>query len=128
VAKTSGIPSQLLVGIYDLSGDTGALEINTSVATINVTSIADSATSKIVGRRDGSITVNGFFNVVAGQQHPVESVLGADEVIQWIGAGVSASILAKRFTYAPTLNEDGSITVSLEALGNGNALEWGELL
>lgn len=130
MAKTSGIASGLLVGAYDLSGDTGAVEtIETSIAVIDVTSIADTATSLIAGRADGQIAWTGFWNVAAGAAHPVLSALPKTDVtVQYIGPGASASLVAKQITYTPSFNSDGSITIAVNALGNGNALEWGVAL
>jgi hypothetical protein len=129
MAKVSGLPSQLLVGIYDISGDTQALEIETLVATIDVTAINASAMERIVGRVDGSISWTGFWNVTAGQAHPVLSALPRTDVtVQWIGPGATASIVAKQITYHPSFNADGSITIAVNCLGNGSALEWGVTL
>lgn len=130
MAKVSGLGSSLLVGTADLSGDTGAISIiETSIATIDVTSIADLAQSRIVGRADGQIAWTGYFNVSAGAAHPVLSALPTTDVtVQYIGPGVTASLAAKQINYAPTFNADGSLTIAVQCLGNGAALEWGVAL
>jgi hypothetical protein len=129
MAKVSGLTSSLLVGIYDISGDTGSLDIETSIAVIDVTSIADVAMSRIPGRADGAISWTGFWNVAASQAHPVLSALPTTDVtVQALLPGASAAIVAKQVTYHPTFNPDGSITIAVNALGNGNALEWGVVL
>jgi hypothetical protein len=129
MAKVSGISSSLLVGIYDLSGDTGSLDIETSVALIDVTSIADVAMSRIVGRADGAISWTGFWNVTAGQAHPVLSALPKTDVtVTCILPGASAAMVAKQVTYHPTFNPDGSITIAVNAVANGSPVEWGVVL
>lgn len=134
MAKTSGIGSSLFVGEYDLSGDTGDISsAETLREVIDVTSIADSAQSRILGRKDGSLAFNGFWNVTAGQQHPVISALPTtDRIVSYFqGATVgnaAASLVGKVITYTPTFNADGSITTGTNALANGYGLEWGEML
>jgi hypothetical protein len=129
MAKVSGLTSSLLVGIADLSGDTGSLDIDTSIAPIDVTSIADTAMSRIVGRADGAISWTGFFNVVAGAAHLVLSALPKTDVtVTCILPGASAAMVAKQVTYHPTFNPDGSITIAVNALANGSAVEWGVAL
>jgi hypothetical protein len=129
MAKVSGLTSSLLVGAVDLSGDTGSLDIDTSVATIDVTPISASAMERIIGRADGAIAWTGFWNVSAGQAHLTLSALPTTDVtVTCIVPGASAALVAKQVTYHPTFNPDGSITIAVNALGNGNALEWGVVL
>lgn len=129
MAKTSGIPSQLLVGIYDLTTDIGTVDAETSVAMIDVTSIADTAMSRIIGRADGTISWTGFFDTAAGQAHPVLSAMPTTDVtVQWIAPGATAAIAAKQINYATSFNTDGSVTIQVNCLGNGAAIEWGVTL
>jgi hypothetical protein len=134
MAKTSGIGSALYVGQYDLSGDTGEISsAETSRAVIDVTSIADVAASRLLGRSDGNLSFAGFWNVSAGKQHPVLSALPTtDRIVSYFqGAtlgNAAASIVAKQVTYTPSFQPDGSIVTSTNALANGYPLEWGEAL
>jgi hypothetical protein len=130
MAKVSGLTSALIVGTADLSGDTGAVDaINTTITTLDVTSIADTAMSRLPGLADGEIGWTGFFNVSPGQEHPVLSALPTTDVtVTYIGPGASASLLAKQIHYAVTRGADGSLTIAVNAQGNGAPVEWGVAL
>lgn len=134
MAKQSGIGSNLYVGVYDLSGDVGAVSsVEINRGSFDVTPISASAMERIVGRRDGSMAFTGFFNATAGQEHPVLSALPTADVIcscfigSTVGA-VAASMVGKQITYSQTLGEDGSLAVATNMLANGFGLEFGEML
>lgn len=130
MAKVSGVGSSLLVGVYDLSGDTGAIQnIDTSVAMIDVTGIDKSAFERVAGRADGTIAWTGFWNTAASHAHLVLSALPTTDVtVTYIGPGASASLVAKQINYAPTFGADGSLTIQVTCLGNGSPVEWGVAL
>lgn len=134
MAKQSGIGASLFVGVYDISGDVGAVtSMEISRGTFDVTPINASAMERIVGRRDGAMSFTGFFNATSGQSHPVLSALPRTDVIAscFIGSTLgyhAASVVAKEITYAPTLGDDGSLAISSNLLANGYGLEWGEML
>jgi hypothetical protein len=134
MAKQSGIGSSLFTGIYDLSGDVGAVtSLEISRGTFDVTPINASAMERIVGRRDGAISFAAFWNVTAGQAHPVLSALARTDVICscFIGSTVgsaAASMTAKQLDYATNFGEDGSLGATVNMTANGYGLEWGEML
>lgn len=130
MAKTSGLGSHLYVGQYDISGDVGAVNnIETVQAQQEVPSIEDAAMARIGLRRDGSLSISAFWNVTAGQAHPVLSALPRTDVIVSYFRGstvgdAAASINAKQGNYAVALGEDGSLGVTVDARGSSYGLEW----
>lgn len=130
MAKVSGIGASLYVAQYDVSGDIGAIgNINNPRATLSVTSIQDAAQSKILGRKDGSLGFSSYWNVAAGQAHPVLSALPTtDRIVScFLGSTLgdaAASMTAKFIDYAQALGEDGSLIVTNSAEANGFGLEW----
>jgi len=134
MSKSSGLGSNLYVAQYDISGDVGSLSsIETSRATLTVTGIDKSAEERILGRKDGSVAFDSFWNTAAGQSHVALSALPTtDRIVSYLhGSTVgeaAASMVAKQITYAPTLGDDGSLVAQTNALANGYGLEWGELL
>ena len=134
MAKQSGLGANLYTGVYDLSGDIGAVtQAETMRGTFDVTPIDKSAMERIVGRRDGAMAFTGFWNVSAGQEHPVLSALPRTDVISTLTIGsavgsAAASMVAKQLNYSQTLGEDGSLGVGVNLQANGYGLEWGETL
>ena len=134
MAKSSGLGSALWVGTSDISGDTGSLSsIEVRRAVLDVTSIEKSANELVLGRRDGSIAYNTFWNTAAGQAHLAISTMVRTDVITTYAHGstvgeAAASMTAKNVTYSPAFGADGSLTAGVTATANGFGLEWGELL
>ncbi len=134
MAKVSGLGSSLIVGAFDISGDIGALSgTETSRATLDVTAINESAMDRIVGRKDGALGFDSFWNTAAGQAHLVLSALPRTDVqISYLHGStvgeVGASMIAKQIDYAPAFGADGSLVATTTAQSNGYGLEWGELL
>ena len=130
MAKVNGLPSALYVGQYDLSGDTAFLnECETSRGVLSVTSIQDAAESRILGLKDGQLGWQGYFNITAGQNHPVLSALPtSDRVVSFfngVTVGSAAfSMVGKQITYAPARAQDGSLLITTHALANGYGGEW----
>jgi len=134
MAKQSGLPSSLLVGVYDLSGDIGSIsKIDSTRAVLDVTGIDKSAPERIMGRKDGSLTWLAFWNTTPGQAHAVLSALATTDVqVSYLsGASVgaaAASMIARQLNYGANLGADGSLTAAVNADADGYGLEWGELL
>lgn len=134
MAKQSGIGANLYVGEYDPTGDIGAV---TSIVTrrnpLIVTGIDKSAPERILGQRDGELAFTSFWNISAGQAHPVLSALPTtDRIIsvvigQTVGSP-AASMVGKQITYGPTRGQDGSLVAQTTVQANGNGLDWGEML
>lgn len=133
MAKSSGLGSSLIFGAFDISGDIGALSsIETTRADQDVSGIDKSAVERIVLLKDGSLSYTSFWNVTAGQAHPVLSALPRTDVqVSYLHGStvgeVAASMIAKQVSYAPTRGQDGSLVVENTAHGSGYGLEWGQL-
>lgn len=134
--KESGVGiDALYVGGYDLSGDTGAVQtIAQRRAAQIVTGLDKAAEERIPLRNDGEISFNSWFNPSAAQEHPVLSALPTTDitVLYFHGStpGVSpaAGLVAKQIDYQMAYAADGSLALTTQALSNGTALEWGEML
>ena len=132
--KQSGLGSSLFVGEFNVSGAIGEIgSIETTRGLLDLTAINQSAAERIVGRKDGSLAFNAFWNVAAGQAHLALSTLPTtDRIVSvFVGSTVgdaAASLIGKQITYAPTRGADGSLVASVNALANGYGLEWGEML
>lgn len=131
MAKSSGLGDRLLVGSYDLSGDTQSInQASGGPALIDVTSIDRSAMERIGGRRDGRLEATSFFNPATDRAHPVLSALPTGDVIMSYlrGAAVgnaAASLVAKQINYDGTRGNDGEFTFDVAAEANRYGLQWG---
>jgi hypothetical protein len=132
VSKESGIGDQLYVRGYDLSGDVGVVNgIAATRTLLDVRGISQTAMHRIAGIAGGRIAFNAYYNPSAAQSHPILSALqtGNLEVCYFHGTtlgNVAAGLTCKQVSYDPTLGEDGSMKMAVEALGsNGTPLEWG---
>ena len=131
--KQSGLGDALLVAGYDLSGDIGSLgNVGGGPAVQDVTGIDKAAMERIGLARDGRIEFAGFFNPASGRAHERLSALPVgDQVLTYCrGTGFgspAACLLGKQINYDPTRGADGSLTVAVQAQGNGFGLEWGRL-
>lgn len=131
MAKQNGLGDQLLVGGYDLSGDTGAIDkVSGGKALLEVTAINKSAMERLGGIRDGSIEWTSFFNDATGAAHAALKARSTDDVQVMYQRGTTlgnpaASLIAKQINYDGTRGDDGSLTFKIEAQANGYGLEWG---
>lgn len=137
MAKQSALGSALWWGSVDLSGDVGSVgTIETSRGTTEVTGIDKSAPERILTLHDGNLAYSAWWNTAAGAAHLTLSALPRTDVLCTVGIGsasgavgqAAASILAKQGGYSQARGQDGSLVANVTALGNGNGLEWGELL
>jgi hypothetical protein len=133
--KLTALGSNCYVGVYDLSGDIGAVKnMEAMLATINVTALNKSAPELLPGRRDGAMGFLSFFNIDAGQEQAVFSAAPRTDAQSTVVIGTpalgspAASMIAKQMNYAGTLGEDGSLGFDVDMVGSGYGLEWGELL
>jgi hypothetical protein len=132
MAKQSGLGDALLVGGYDLSGDTQALDkVGGGFKPLDVTSINQSAFARIGGIRDGSLEVSSFFDPAPSASHPVWGALPRTDVsvvyCRGLGLGSpAAACIAKQVGYDPKRSPAGDFIFKVEALANGYGLEWGE--
>lgn len=132
----SGLGSNLYIDGVDLSGDIGALSaISSRSQLLSIPSIDVSGQKRIHGRRDGEISFNSWFNDAAAQEHlTLRGQRTADRIASWFQAASAlgdpvASMVCKQVNYDPTLGQDGSLAMAIQALATqGVGLEWGEAL
>lgn len=132
MAKQSGIGDRLYVQGVDLSGDINSLsKISGSVATIDVTDITQSATSRLGGLRSGEIDFTALFDTATA--HPALKALPRTDVQLMYLRGTAlqnaaACMVSKQINYDGTRGNDGSFTFAVQAMSNAFGLEWGENL
>jgi hypothetical protein len=134
MAKQTGLGDALLVGGYDLSGDTGGLDnISGGPAAMEMTGIDKYGIERKGGVRDGKIEWSSWFNKAAGSQHPVLSALPrSDIVVTYLrgrGMGSQAACLVARQTNYDGKRDDAAVlSFGIEAVANAYGLEWGQQL
>lgn len=128
--KLSGIGQALYVGGRDVSGDIGSIgSISSSRAVQDVTGIDKYAMERLSLLADGELSFSAFLNAATDQAHDAFKALpDADTQMMYfmsttLGAPVGA-LQAKRIDYAPTRGNDGSITIAINGMSNGDAIEW----
>ena len=133
--KTTGLGATLMVGVFDLSGTVGAVSsIETSRIVLDQPSINQSAMSRIISTRDGSMVFSSWWTgATVGEAHRVLSVLPRTDVqVSYLNGNTvgeaAASTIAKQITYAPTRGQDGSLVAETSAQASGFGVEWAESL
>jgi hypothetical protein len=137
MAKQSGLGSSFFVGVYDISGDVGAItSAETTRGELDVTGIDKSAMERITTLRDGTLSFASFWNTTAStgnvavlQAAPRTDLLCSAFIGSTLGYP-AASILGKQINFPVTRAQDGSLaaTTDVRANGYGMGLEWGEML
>lgn len=132
MAKETGLGDNFYVGIYDLSGDTQAVDtISTSQTPIDKTGINVKAYERILGLRSGKLAWKSHFNTAAGQEHVALSALPRTDIIASYfhkpatAGNPSASLVAKQIDYKGTRDSKGDLIFSIDAESNRYAIEWG---
>ncbi len=130
MTKQGGLGAQLWVSGYDLGDDIGSVNIACPSGTFDKTPITKFANARIYGRRDGSMSVQVFFDPVAGRAHSRFKLLPTADQLMTFGVGTAlgnpaAALWSKQINYDPTRTADGDLTFASEAQGNGYGLEWG---
>lgn len=131
MAKSSGIGDRLLVGGYDLSGDTGSIQrISGGPAALDLTDIGQGAFDREGGLRTGAIDFTSWFNKAAGRAHPVLKALPRVDTLVTYCHGYTlgapcASCVALQVGYDPTRGADGSLSMAVQSVSNGYGVEWG---
>lgn len=138
MTKQSALGANLYLGVYDLSGDVGAVtSISSPRGVFDVTAINVKAMERILGRRDGQMAFSGFWNTGSGQVFDALSAMPTTDVLSTIVIPTGSSLAigdpgcainAKMIGFDQQFGQDGSLAVSTEAQANGSALEWGRLL
>lgn len=134
MAKASGLGAALLIGGVNLSGDIQQVDnISCPVNALDVTGIDKSAHERILGLRDGAISMTTFFNTATGRAHPTLKTLPTSDVVvsylhrQTLGEP-AANLVAKQINYDGSRAADAGFTFQVQAQGNAYGLEWGTQL
>lgn len=135
MSKSHGLGAGLLVGGYNLSGDTGAVSrISCPRTTLDLTDITQEAPERALALKDGAIDWLSHFNDAAGRAHPVLSALPrTDTQVMYLHRRTAQStpaacMVAKQVTYDPNRTQDGGLSISVATVANSYGLEWGNLL
>lgn len=134
MAKEAGMGDQLYVGGFDLSGDAGAVQtIATRRALLDVTAINKSAMERISGLKDGEVSFNSWFDTATDQEHDaLKGLVQTDRIVMYGHGSVVgnqiANLNAKQVDYKLERRADAALEATIQALGSGSPVEWGEML
>jgi hypothetical protein len=132
--KEGGLGHYLYCNGFDLSGDTGSVStIATRRAALDVTGIDKSAHERIGGLVDAELGFDSWFNPSDDQEHEALSVLtDGDKLMSYFAGAVVGNncfnLTAKQTDYAPARAADGSLAISITAMGNGRIGHWADML
>jgi hypothetical protein len=134
MAKSAQLGQSLYYHGRDLGGDVGTINnASTPVNVIDVTSISQSATDRILTTLDSMLNFNAFFNDATGQAHSAFSGLPTTDVIVSWSLGQAQgdavfSMTGKQATYNYSRPDDGSLIATIDVQGAaGHHGEWMEL-
>ena len=133
MAKKAGLAQKLFHGIYDLSGDVGAINNwSTPVGVLDATGIDKSANERLQGLVSGSVSFSAFFNDAAAAEHVALRVPTTGAPVTWaIGqtvgnaAGMTQGI---GISYDPTRGPDGGLTFDVGMETYTTLPVWGVML
>lgn len=134
MAKSTGLGARFLVGGYNLSGDTGAVQrIACPRTVLDLTDITQEAPERALALKDGGIDWLSYFNPAAGRAHPVLSALPrTDTMVMYLHRNAqdtaTACMVAKQLNYDGNRTQDGGYNFALNSVSNAYGLEWGDLL
>lgn len=138
MAKSSGLNVRLYVDGNDLSGDANSLgAVGYANELYDVTTLDSSATARLLGKVDGTMSVNGYFDNAAGKIHAVLTgnsgkMPTADvNVLVPLGSAVGDPVyglVAKEAEYNTDRTDSGPITVTSSFASNGYGPEFGVML
>lgn len=134
MAKVTGIGDNFYIGGYDLSGDVAALTaINMSVNLLDITDISQSAIQRAQGIRDGEISFNVWKDTATNQEVTALSTLPTtDRTCMYLNGEVlgnsAACLNGKQVNYIWAHGQDGSLAGTVQVLGSGSPVEWGQQL
>lgn len=137
MSKTTALTDNCYVGGTDISGDVGSLSsVSSPRAIIDVSSLVVPGYERLLGRSDGMISFNAFYEptVEHAALSPVGTAAGTTNTQITYAHGVlvsndAASLQAKQIDYAFTIGVDYSIGIAVQTqAGSGFPLEWGQML
>tara|TARA_R110000824_G_scaffold359594_3_gene547158 strand:- start:2433 stop:3152 length:720 start_codon:yes stop_codon:yes gene_type:complete len=139
MAKASGLATRFFIEGADLSGDVASISgVGSSQALLDVTTLENSANARLAGLKDGTLSLNAFFDAATGKGHDVwvsnsgKMPTTDQNCLVALGNTVGDPCLmtvAKEATYYVDRPTGGpvSCTVDLSA-GNGTSPDFGQLL
>lgn len=133
MAKSSGLGDQLLVGGNVVGGDVQSYNLASPLALQDGTDITQSAHARIPLLRDGTASLNVFFDPAAGASHDVFKALPTSDtqlmLLRPAGIGNDAACInAKQLNYDGARSNTGELMFKVDAQANGFGLEWGDQL
>lgn len=134
MAKTNGLGVRIYANGYDLNTDVNALSgIGTNQALLDVTNLSVSATERIIGLKDSTLSVNGWFDNAAGYSHDAfKSITGDSEVIMTMGTSrgdAACGMVADQSSYNIDRTQGSAIATTVEfQTSDGEGLNWGVVL
>jgi hypothetical protein len=130
MTKSSGLGDDLFFGGYHIGGDTQTYNIASPTGVQDVTDITQSAHSRLLLLRDGSLDWVSYFDKAAGAAHAALSPQVATDQIATVLCGghtlggECACLNAKQLSYDPSRSATGELTIKVQAQANGFGLEW----
>ncbi len=134
MAKINGLGVRIYANGYDLNTDVNALSgIGSNQALLDVTSLSKSATERIIGLKDSTLSVNGWFDNATGMSHDAfESIAGDSEVIMTMGTSrgdAACGMVADQSSYNIDRSQGSAIATTVEfSTSDGEGLNWGVVL
>jgi hypothetical protein len=138
MAKESGLNVRLYVSGYDLSGDANSLSaVGYTNEQYEVTTLDLSATARLLGKVDGTLAVNGYFDNAANKIHAVLSgnsgKIPTADVNVLVPLSSTAGdpcygLVAKEAEYNTERSDSGPVTVYSSFAANGYAPQFGEMI
>jgi hypothetical protein len=130
VAKESGLGDRFLLGGWNLSGDTAAIDnCHGGPAAQDVTGIDKSGMERIGGLLDASMEWTSWFNTA--NAHATLSTLPTTSRVATYLRGLAqgspgAGLVGKQINYDPKRAADGTLQLAVSVQGSdGSPLEWG---
>jgi hypothetical protein len=136
MAKLAGDHAQILVGGYELTGDSYRIAINDARDTYDVATFGDSVRSFIGGQRAANIEHTGYLNAAAARSHLVLKGLAVDGVVSVLLGQNAApavgdpvySLRALQGRYASTPSAGTYVPFVARFANKGELGGWGVLL
>ena len=136
MTQLAGDHVQILVGGYELTGDSNQVTVNDARAMLDSTTFADAVQNFIPGRRNTSLEHAGFINPATGQSHPalksaelsgVVSVLLGQNADPVVGDPVYClKILQNRYSVNPQVGQVIPFSATFNNVGEVSG--WGAIL
>lgn len=135
--KLAGDHVMVLVGAYDLTGDSNKITFNDSRKTLDATAFGDAVQKFILGQRQSSIQHTGYMDAAVARSHPVLKSAELNAVVTVIIGQNAAPVagdpayslyaLQSRYQTLPEVGKVVPFTAAYSA-GKGTRDGWGTLI